>query len=245
MTRDREPDGTISALKGSMVVLKPACRAGLTRNDFSFLARALGTSEDSIHSLVAESDMRDRLLDEPQVHRALFDRPEATTISTELFFYVVVRHRLCEEGMQDRDLADYIASLLVQFSKELTQEAGLEWSTPQVYLSTVLQAIDHSRGVERFCLVTYLGNHALFMTGVFPEHLQHRETRRGAPGLDYYENVGRTQYRVASQDKLAQKYQLSTIYMTLAEAFPVVRTSLNDLRDRYLNLGDRSLPGMG
>lgn len=227
-----------------MVFLQPSCRTGLTTTDLAFLAEALGAEPASLESLWGDPGVRDRLLDEPRIRLALFDRADPTPVSMELFFYLLVRQCLLEEGIDDRDLADYIATVLAGFGPELTQSARSEYAAPQLYLSTVLEAIGQSRGVERFFLLTYVGNHILFLTGVFPEHLEHRERRRGAPSLSFYEDVGSAQYRVASQDDLAARYEMRPIYTRLANSFRTIRVSLNRVREQWLHLGGGIQPGL-
>jgi len=65
-----------------------------------------------------------------------------------------------------------------------------------------------------------------------------RAEARGFPDLKYYEAIGRTQYRVASDHRLAQRYALAEVLSTLAERFQTTRLALNDLADRLFSLGD-------
>ena len=44
--------------------------------------------------------------------------------------------------------------------------------------------------------------------------------------------------RVASDHRLARKYELAGIFHTLAERFQDTRVALNDLGDRLITLGD-------
>jgi len=50
--------------------------------------------------------------------------------------------------------------------------------------------------------------------------------------------LGRTNYHVASDHRLARKYDLDGIFNLLAERFQQTRIALNDLRDRLVSLGD-------
>ena len=61
---------------------------------------------------------------------------------------------------------------------------------------------------------------------------------KGAPDLKYYEALGRTNYRVASDHRLAHKYDLAAVLDTLAQRFRATRLALNDLTDRLLSIGD-------
>ena len=49
---------------------------------------------------------------------------------------------------------------------------------------------------------------------------------------------GRSQYRVASDHRLAHRYELAGIFSTLADRFETTRLALNDIADRYFSIGD-------
>ena len=81
-------------------------------------------------------------------------------------------------------------------------------------------------------------NQSLFLSGVFPDRIRFRAEHRGSPDLNYYEGLGRTNYRVASDHRLAQRYDLAKVLGTLAERFQTTRLALNDIADRLFSLGD-------
>jgi hypothetical protein len=90
---------------------------------------------------------------------------------------------------------------------------------------------------QRFMIRAHMGNVSLFLSGVFPDHLEHRVKRRGAPELSYYEGMGSTSFRMAGQHPLAKRYNLAAPLLTLSEAFRTTRLALNDLADRLLDFG--------
>ncbi|MCI0437484.1 MAG: hypothetical protein L0271_28205, partial [Gemmatimonadetes bacterium] len=77
--------------------------------------------------------------------------------------------------------------------------------------------------------------------GLFPDHITARVQRRGAPGIDYYEQMGATGYRLAARSAAAEGHDLSRVYENCADGFPVLRTALNRIADRHLfpATGDR------
>jgi len=85
-----------------------------------------------------------------------------------------------------------------------------------------------------FWLRMHIGNHSLFLSGVFPERIRFRAESRGFPDIKYYEQLGRTHYRIAGEHRLAQRYHLEGILKTLAERFQATRRALNDMADRVL-----------
>src|SRR5438105_572274 len=59
----------------------------------------------------------DHLLDAPELLERLLAVRTVLVPSETLFFYVLVRHTLRGAGIDDRDLADYLASMLVDFGR--------------------------------------------------------------------------------------------------------------------------------
>ena len=77
-----------------------------------------------------------------------------------------------------------------------------------------------------------------FSPAFFPSASAHRAESRGFPGLRYYEELGRAQYRIAGEHQLARRYHLEGILQTLAERFQATRRALNDIAERLFSLGD-------
>jgi hypothetical protein len=77
---------------------------------------------------------------------------------------------------------------------------------------------------------------------VFPDRIRFRAETRGSPSLSYYEGLGRSNFKVASDHRLARKYDLDGIFNLLAERFQETRLALNDLRDRLISLGEPEFP---
>lgn len=234
-----------------MRIVQADCRKRFNFNDLHFIARCLSSSGtrreptppelEGIRRLVSDPAERDRLLDEPALFDGLLDQPSPVPLSMQFYFYLVVRRALMEAGLDDRNLADYIASVLAEFAARQSG-AGGEDSGPESppYAVDAAAAIEEESGYRRFALITHLGNQTLVWTGVFPERLEHRRQRRAAPGIAFYEAVGTAQYRAAREHSLAGEFELRSIYTHLAEHFGEVRSALTRMRDRYLHLGGPS-----
>jgi hypothetical protein len=97
-----------------------------------------------------------------------------------------------------------------------------------------------------FCIRAHIGNHTLFLAGVFPDRIRFRAENRGFPDLRYYEALGRANFRVASDHRLADRYALAPIFSTLADRFQETRLALNDVSQRlfFLNDTDYGLPSL-
>jgi len=98
-----------------------------------------------------------------------------------------------------------------------------------------LQTADERVG---FLLRVHMGNYSLFLSGVFPDRIRFRAEVRGFPDLKYYEGLGREQYRLASDHRLAHRYELAGVLNTLSDRFETARQALNDIADRLFSLGE-------
>jgi len=111
-------------------------------------------------------------------------------------------------------------------------------SSPLDYFFEMMTALEKADDRTSFLIRVHIGNHSLFLAGVFPDRIRFRAEARGFPDLKYYEAIGRTQYRVASDHRLAQRYAVADVLSTLAERFQTTRLALNDIADRLFSLGD-------
>jgi hypothetical protein len=102
----------------------------------------------------------------------------------------------------------------------------------------MLAALKQADDRTSFFIRVHLGNQSLFLAGVFPERIRFRAEVRGFPDLKYYESFGRTQYRMASDHRLAQRYEVAKIFNTLSDRFEATRMALNDISDRLFSIGD-------
>jgi hypothetical protein len=225
-----------------MRVIKANCRVQFTADDIDFILTVLGRKKGEAASLVAlltDPESRDLILDNDALFRALLEQHGCLRVSAHLYFYVLVRHVLRRSGLDDRNVADYVAEMLTEFSRqERTRCVVPGQPAPLKYFFEMLTALQTADDHTAFCIRAHIGNHSLFLSGVFPEHIRHR----GAPGLSYYEQLGRANYRAASTHRLAARYDLASVFDTLAERFEPARLALNDLSERVLSLGDPELP---
>ncbi|MBN2506416.1 MAG: hypothetical protein JXQ71_06960 [Verrucomicrobia bacterium] len=229
-----------------MKVIRPNCRVQFTAEDLEFILSVLGPvgrQADSLWALLADEDSRDLILDNPQLFQAVLERRNCLRISTRFYFYILVRQVLRRNGIPDRHVADYVSELLAEFSQAENLRCRLPGAAqPLDYVVDLLAALQTADDTTTFHLRAHIGNHSLFMTGIFPDRIRHRVETRAAPGLSYYESVGRENYRLASDHRLARHYDLADVFSTLADRFQTTRQALNDLGDRLLMLGDPASP---
>jgi hypothetical protein len=102
----------------------------------------------------------------------------------------------------------------------------------------LLAALQTADEPTSFYIRTHIGNQALFFSGVFPDHIRYRAERKGFPDLRYYQELGRANFRVARDHRLAQKYDLAPVFDVLSDRFEPARRALNDLAERIFTLTD-------
>lgn len=225
-----------------MNVIRPNCRLQFTAADVEFILSVFSADPDktkSLTRLLTEPDSMDIILDDEMLFRALLERRGCLKVSTHFYFYVLVRHVLRRTGIEDRAVSDYVAELLAEFSRaERARRPIASDPHPMDYLVDMLAALHKADDQSRFLIRAHIGNHSLFLSGVFPDHLRFRAQVRAAPELEYFEELGSANYRVASEHQLAKRYELGPIFHVLAEAFHATRLALNDLSDRLITLGE-------
>jgi len=163
---------------------------------------------------------------------------------------VLIRHTLRHAGLDDRDLADYLAALVVDFGRR-DRAFRVDWNDDEQhrYLVDILADLEACEGERRFRVMAHLGNYALWLAGLFPDYIAARRLRKGGPDLTYYDAMGRRGFELASDHVLAGQYGLADVFRSAAERFPLVRTALNGMSDRVFFAGhfsaDRVLRDLG
>lgn len=221
-----------------MKVIQPNCRVQFTAADIDFIVANLGRktgNADCVIRLLSDPDSRDAILDDERLFHALLENRGCLTVSSHFYFYILVRNVLKRTGIDDRVVADYIAEILSEYSMiERTQCRVAGQPQPLNYFFEMLLALQRADDRNSFELRAHIGSHALFITGVFPDRIRVRAEQRGFPDLRYFEGVGQSSFRIASDHHLAERYELATVFDTLGERFRTARQALNDLSERLL-----------
>lgn len=225
-----------------MKVIQPNCRAQFAAEDVEFILSVLGArlgNAECLVRLLGDEDSRDIILDDEALLHALLERRGCLRVSSRFYFYVLVRNVLRRSGIEDRVVADYVAEVLAEFARA-EQSRCVVPGQPNVldYFFEMLAALQTADDRTSFHIRVHIGNHSLFLSGVFHERIRFRAESRGFPDLKYYEALGRSQYRAASDHRLAQRYDLTNVLGTLSERFESARRALNEISDRLFALGD-------
>ena len=225
-----------------MKLIQSNCRAQFAAEDIEFILSVLGGkigTADCLVRLLADEESRDLILDDEALLHALLERRGCLNVSSRFYFYILVRHVFRRSDIHERAVADYVAELLAEFARTERSRCLVPGQlNPLDYFFEMLSALNTADDRTGFYLRVHMGNYSLFLSGVFPNRIRFRSEKRGFPDLKYYEGVGKTQFRVASDHRLAQRYDLTNILSTLSERFGATRLALNDIADRLFSLGD-------
>lgn len=225
-----------------MKVIQPNCRVQFTAEDIDFIVSILGRKKGDAACLVkllADEETRDQILDDEEIYRAFLEQTGCLRVSNHFYFYVLVRQVLRRAGIHDRAVADYVAEVLCEFSRTERARCVVPGGQGTIeYLFEMVAALERADERTRFSIRAHIGNHSLFLAGVFPDRIRFREENRGFPGLRYYEALGQANFRAARDHRLAGRYSLAPIFATLAERFQDARLALNDISQRLFSLGD-------
>lgn len=218
-------------------MIMPVIRSSFGRGEALHLVELLGRSDPELRRSAQErleEDGLDGLLDDPRVLNALLTDQDVKS-RPEIVFYVLVRQAMLERGVDDTVAADYVASLLVAFGRSrrayrISEDGEEEYG----YLVDLMTRLRDARGREAFLLRAHMGNFALWLSGLFPDFLEARMRRKGAPPISYYEQMGSTGYMMASRSPEASALGLEATLGAVARHFGGVRSALNRVSDRYL-----------
>ncbi len=228
--------------------MRARSRASLTPADMEFILHALGRNDQkksAIIELMSEEDFVDHLLDRDELFDRVVREDEFTRISPYLYFYVVTRHGLIGSGIENRRVSDYIATILVEFvTRERLYRISVAHDEIFHYVVDLLAYLDRADQKGRFLVRTHIGNFSLFLLGLFIDYVEaNHQFRRCLQGVNYYEDMGSSNYRLAAKNRFAEELDLADVLEEMAEKFHLIRRILNDLSMRYFHF--RSAPGPG
>jgi hypothetical protein len=210
-------------------------RQAMTRDDaqlaIRLLTRLSGEDPAALERRMADAGI-DAVLDDPRLAAALMQLPAGAHVSLPLFCYVMIRRALRGAGEDDRGIADYVTSVVIHFGMAgRANRIGLADDETYSTLVDLADDVNDPDANRSFLVRTHLGNYALWLSGLFPDHIEQRRWRRGGPDLEYFEEMGRRGFELAADHRLAETYGLATLYATAAERFGLLRTALNSVSD--------------
>jgi len=213
-------------------------RERITDRDIALVVQLLARGDpDAVSALEKRATVEgiDVLLDSPELPDLLRETRDLGSPSAALFIYVTMRNSLRTVGIDDIPLSDYLGALVLEFGLRNRAFRIARYDDDEFrYLTDILRALQGYSGRRAFLLRAHLGNYSLWLAGVFPDYIVARRERRGAPGFRYYEDLGASGYRLASDHRLAHEFGLRDLYRRAAASIRPIRIALNRISDRLL-----------
>lgn len=218
----------------------PTSRDRFNRSDFEFMTAVLAPGDKRQHlaKLWDDPEALREILDLKEVLRALLSSPSALQVSPAFYFYVLVRHAFLKANLSDPELADYVAGLMARRVCINAEDPLQDIAHGFTHTADFIAIISSAHGRMRFHLQMAAGNQFLVLTGLYPDFLQSRCERRGAPDLEFYEAFARQAFRSAADNPDAPRNAPRHLLGTLSEALPDARRSLNRMAEEFVFLGD-------
>ena len=223
-------------------MIQANCRAQFTADDFSFVVRVLSKSQRdavSLVSLLSDEAERDAILDHDLVYESLVDGTGCLQVSAAFYFYVLTRRVLRRVSLDERALTDYVAAVLLGFSRtsQLKAQGDVRPTARSfTYISDLMAQANSCAPEQAYLVRVHMANYALFLSGMFAERVHAHVQRRGAPSLSFYEAVGGSTYLTVADHPQARRTELAEIFRLLGGEFHRVRLALNNLADSLLHL---------
>lgn len=213
-------------------------RRQLTRRDAELAARLIAGDESRERAALDErlrDEGIDAMLDDPRLLRAIIEHPLGAAVSFPMFAYVAIRTALQRMGEGDRGVADYAAAVMLEFQgRGRADRIAATDDETYAALYELLDDVDDPDARRSLLVRAHLGNYALWLSGLFADHIEYRRWHRGGPSLDYFEELGRRGFELAADHRLAVEHGLAPLYHRVAERFAVVRTALSAVSDQLL-----------
>jgi hypothetical protein len=215
--------------------------AALTSGDLKFLIEHFpspGRGYAEIASVVGQFPTTlESMLDSGYLVRQILDRRSLLLdVSPFLLFNVLLRQTLPgRRTALERKVINYIANLLSLFVRtdRLYRVRPSDALTHQ-HIVELIRRVPEAASSERFVIYAHIGNFALFLTGMFPDWIDHRfRFKRRPVDRKYYEDQGAAYYRQAGLHPLADELALEGVFLRLALAFGHYGQALDQMRRRF------------
>jgi hypothetical protein len=215
-------------------LILPNTRSQFKYDDLQFAAIAVGWTTDLSYKaaghLVVNPDLLSQVTDNKSLLKYIQEFPAIDSCTPAFYLYVVVRHALLDAGIDDLDLTDYLASLLLTFSRR-DRASKIDDHDDEIYQDLATLRVDglyDPQPIRKFKLHAHLGNYALWKAGIFPEWL----IKRGL-SFQYFDSMGQVGFKKAALNPVAKRLSLSDVYERTADNYLCIRKALNKLSDSW------------
>jgi hypothetical protein len=158
---------------------------------------------------------------------------QAADNKLQSYFLKVVRQSFWQLGIYDATVAGYVADVLTDFARsdalyKFRSRAGRkEDSVVAMLARQPAAAAGESDVLKERSLRKYVGDYALFMSGIFRKHLE------GIGSLDYYIQEGSRSYWSVSELDLSLYRTGYFLYQELSKKFEYYSGALDYTRNAY------------
>lgn len=205
-----------------------------------------GTNYEEIARLINQLPTTfESLLSSEYLYHSLWSRRDLILdVSPFLFFNVLLRRLTTEHRTPEgRRIINYLANLLSLFimTDRLYRVQPHETQAYEYLIDLMAEAATQDSR-RQFLIYSHIGNYTLFMTGLFPQWIEHRHRYRRRPvDAQYYVDFGRSHFKQAATHHLAREFALDDVFLRLAIMFESYRDLLNQLRQHYFQ-GPQAAP---
>ena len=150
------------------------------------------------------------------------------------FFLKVVRQSFWQLGIYDATVAGYVADVLADFARadnlyRFRTRQGRKIASMVEMLAGHNPGSDESGVLQERSLRKYTGDYALFMSGMFRQHIQ------GLGSLEYYIEEGSRSYWTVSELDLSLYRTGYLLYQELSKKFEYYSGALDYTRKAYFS----------
>jgi hypothetical protein len=149
------------------------------------------------------------------------------------YFLNIVRQSFSQLGIYDATVAGYVADVLTEFARadNLYQIRGARArkvdSVVEIVANQIEESSDGSSILKQRSVRKYVGDYALFMSGIFRRHVQSRGF------LDYYLQEGSRSYWTVSELDLSLYRTGFYLFQELSRKFEYYSGALDYTRNAY------------
>lgn len=220
---------------------RPGCWFRFTPADWYFIRDTLAPARrdrDAFNAILDDPEAVSLILDNDRLFEEVVMSRRGLRVSPELFFFLVIRHTLKARGITAVKVADYMAVVFADFGCGASKgPEDINRNIDSLYSVDYLEAIQEAGGHHKFFLHVQCANQFLVLTCLYPDFLHQRARRRGAPDVDYYEQVVVSHLEAAQRHALADEFEMEETLGLVAESFPAARRAMNHTVREYLSLG--------
>lgn len=215
-------------------MLTPSARARFQAEDLELLEETLQQHPPESRSVLVgkfQQEGIDAVLEDPGFQPDLiWEREEILQVSLSFLAYMLVRQALAQKHLDSAEMADYVATVLVKFAQGQQAYQIDPWGELlSEYLVDVWEA--SQEGVPGAS--QHLGNFSLWLAGLFPDYITVRRRNKGAPGLEYFDQMGQVGFQAAARAQQARREGVAELLGEMGTHFQGVRQALNQVSDRF------------